>query len=113
MAEEMEYTLAMIKPDAVAAGKASEIQQLAEMHGFLIIAKRQLQVPAYALDNHKQTLIVVTYFISIATQQLRHVDTVRLCFCEGCAALAVVLSMRILFCCIHAAHYTPGRRVLC
>jgi nucleoside diphosphate kinase len=46
MAEEMEYTLAMIKPDAVAAGKASEIQQLAEMHGFLIIAKRQLQVPA-------------------------------------------------------------------
>jgi nucleoside diphosphate kinase len=48
MAEEMEYTLAMIKPDAVAAGKASEIQQLAEMHGFLIIAKRQLQVQAFA-----------------------------------------------------------------
>lgn len=44
MAEETECTLAMIKPDAVAAGKASEIQQLAEMHGFLIIAKRQLQV---------------------------------------------------------------------
>eukprot|EP00882_Tetradesmus_deserticola_P019735 GHRQ01021268.1.p1 GENE.GHRQ01021268.1~~GHRQ01021268.1.p1 ORF type:complete len:275 (+),score=57.25 GHRQ01021268.1:162-986(+) len=44
MAEDMEYTLAMIKPDAVAAGKASEIQQLAEMQGFLIIAKRQLQL---------------------------------------------------------------------
>lgn len=40
----METTLAMIKPDAVAAGKAAEIQQLAEMHGFLIIAKRPMQV---------------------------------------------------------------------
>lgn len=44
MAEAMDYTLALIKPDAVRAGKASEIQQLIEMSGFLIIAKRQLQV---------------------------------------------------------------------
>lgn len=40
----IEYTLALIKPDAVAGGKAQEMQQLIEMSGFLIIAKRQLQV---------------------------------------------------------------------
>lgn len=40
----MEYTLAIIKPDAVKAGKAAEIQQLAEIAGFQITAKQQLQV---------------------------------------------------------------------
>lgn len=44
MEEILEFTLALVKPDAVRAGKAPEIQQLIEMSGFLIIAKRQLQV---------------------------------------------------------------------
>jgi nucleoside-diphosphate kinase len=40
----MEYTLALIKPDAVKAGKAAEMQQLMQLHDFSIIAKQQLQV---------------------------------------------------------------------
>lgn len=40
----IEYTLAMIKPDAVAAGKAAELLQLIELAGFIIIARRQMQV---------------------------------------------------------------------
>lgn len=44
----MEYTLALIQPDAVRGGKASEIQQLAEMAGFCTIARQQLQVRAGA-----------------------------------------------------------------
>jgi nucleoside-diphosphate kinase len=40
----MEHTLALIKPDTVAAGKAAEMQQLAELAGFQVVAKRTLQV---------------------------------------------------------------------
>ena len=40
---EFEKTYAMIKPDAVKAGKAEEICQLIEVHGFTIIAKQKLQ----------------------------------------------------------------------
>lgn len=40
----MEYTLALIKPDAVKAGKAAEMMQLMQLHDFSIIAKKQLQV---------------------------------------------------------------------
>jgi hypothetical protein len=47
METSIEYTLALIKPDAVRAGKALEIQQLIEMSGFMIITKKQLQVNAY------------------------------------------------------------------
>ena len=42
--EPFEKTYAMIKPDAVGAGKAEEICQLIEVHGFTIVAKRELQV---------------------------------------------------------------------
>ncbi len=44
MREEVEWTLAMIKPDAVKNGKAQEIKQLIEIHGFTIIAQQKLQV---------------------------------------------------------------------
>ena len=40
----LESTLAMIKPDAVKAGKAEEICQLIELAGFTIVAKQKLQV---------------------------------------------------------------------
>lgn len=40
----MERTLALIKPDAVRAGKAEEIKQLIELHGFTIIAQQKIQV---------------------------------------------------------------------
>jgi nucleoside-diphosphate kinase len=40
----MERTFALIKPDAVAAGKVDDIMQLAELAGFTIVAKQQLQV---------------------------------------------------------------------
>lgn len=40
----MEYTLAMIKPDAVKAGKQAEMQQLMQLNGFTIVARKQLQV---------------------------------------------------------------------
>ena len=40
----MQCTLAMIKPDAVKAGKAAEIQQLMQLFGFSIITKKQIQV---------------------------------------------------------------------
>lgn len=43
MAAGLEHTLAMIKPDAVSAGKADEIQLLAEMHGFTVVRKRTMQ----------------------------------------------------------------------
>lgn len=42
--EPFEKTYAMIKPDALKAGKAEEICQLIEVHGFTIIAKQKLQV---------------------------------------------------------------------
>ena len=42
--EPFEKTYAMIKPDALRAGKAEEICQLIEVHGFTIIAKQKLQV---------------------------------------------------------------------
>lgn len=42
--EPFEKTYAMIKPDALRAGKAEEICQLIEVHGFIIIAKQKLQV---------------------------------------------------------------------
>lgn len=45
----MEYTLALIKPDAVKAGKAAEMMQLMQLHDFSIIAKKQLQVCKAAL----------------------------------------------------------------
>lgn len=41
---ELEKTFALIKPDAVRAGKAQEIMQLIELNGFTIIAKQKLQV---------------------------------------------------------------------
>lgn len=40
----VEKTLALIKPDAVAKGKANEIMQLIEMAGFTIVMKQKLQV---------------------------------------------------------------------
>jgi nucleoside diphosphate kinase len=40
----VERTLALIKPDAVRAGKAEEIKQLIELHGFTIIAQQKVQV---------------------------------------------------------------------
>jgi hypothetical protein len=51
-ANAMEYTLALIKPDAVGAGKAAEIQQLAELAGFSIIAKRSMQVLLCCMSRH-------------------------------------------------------------
>ncbi|DBB13616.1 hypothetical protein WJX82_009787 [Trebouxia sp. C0006] len=42
--EPFEKTYAMIKPDALRAGKAEEICQLIEVHGFTIIAKQKLQL---------------------------------------------------------------------
>ncbi|KAG2488311.1 hypothetical protein HYH03_013161 [Edaphochlamys debaryana] len=41
---ELEKTFAIIKPDAVRAGKAEEIMQLIELNGFTIIAKQKLQL---------------------------------------------------------------------
>jgi hypothetical protein len=41
---QLQKTLALIKPDAVAAGRASEIMQIIELSGFTIIAKEHLQV---------------------------------------------------------------------
>jgi hypothetical protein len=42
--KQLQKTFAMIKPDAVAAGRASEIMQIIELSGFTIIAKEHLQV---------------------------------------------------------------------
>ncbi len=39
-----EFTLAMIKPDAVAAGSARDIMHAIESNGFHIIAKNYLEV---------------------------------------------------------------------
>ena len=39
-----EVTLAMIKPDAVAAGKSRDIMHAIESNGFHIIAKKYIQV---------------------------------------------------------------------
>lgn len=44
MSNEIEKTLALIKPDAVKAGKADEIKQLIELHGFTIVAQQKLQL---------------------------------------------------------------------
>lgn len=41
---DVEKTFAIIKPDAVRRGKASEIMQLIELNGFTIISKQKLQV---------------------------------------------------------------------
>ena len=42
--KQLQKTLALIKPDAVASGRASEIMQIIELSGFTIIAKEHLQV---------------------------------------------------------------------
>lgn len=44
MSGDCEWTLAMIKPDAVRAGKAEEIKQLILLSGFTIIAEQKIQV---------------------------------------------------------------------
>lgn len=44
MTHNMQRTLALIKPDAVAAGQAEEIMLLLELHGFTILEKRCLKV---------------------------------------------------------------------
>ncbi|KAJ9514602.1 hypothetical protein QJQ45_016351 [Haematococcus lacustris] len=41
---ELEKTFALIKPDAVRAGKAEEIKQLIELNGFTIVAQQKLQL---------------------------------------------------------------------
>ena len=41
---DVEKTLALVKPDAVRKGKATEIMQLIELNGFTIIAKQKMQV---------------------------------------------------------------------
>lgn len=40
----LERTLGLIKPDAVRAGKSREIMQLAELSGFQLLARKNLQV---------------------------------------------------------------------
>ena len=40
----LEWTLALIKPDAVRHGKSEEIKQLIQLHGFTIIAQQKMQV---------------------------------------------------------------------
>ncbi|KAK9843183.1 hypothetical protein WJX74_008269 [Apatococcus lobatus] len=40
----LERTLGLIKPDAVRAGKSREIMQLAELSGFQLLAKKNLQL---------------------------------------------------------------------
>lgn len=40
------YTLAIVKPDAVAAGKQDEILHIAELAGFTVIQQQRLQVGA-------------------------------------------------------------------
>ena len=40
----LERTLGLIKPDAVRAGKSREIMQLAELSGFQLLAKKDVQV---------------------------------------------------------------------
>lgn len=47
---EVQRTLALIKPDAVRAGKAEEIKQLIEIHGFTIVAQQKLQVGAPSME---------------------------------------------------------------
>jgi len=42
--EMAQFTLAVIKPDAVRAGNAEEIKQLIELHGFTIIIQQKFQV---------------------------------------------------------------------
>ena len=44
-----EYTLALIKPDAVAAGNAQDILQLTLKAGFTVASKRIMQVCTSAL----------------------------------------------------------------
>eukprot|EP00775_Hariotina_reticulata_P003035 gene3035-3316_t len=51
MGTSIEYTLALIKPDAVRAGKALEIQQLIEMSGFMVIAKKQVQLTTHLAEE--------------------------------------------------------------
>lgn len=46
-----EKTYAMIKPDAVRAGKAEEIKQLIELNGFTIVAQQKLQVRPSGRDS--------------------------------------------------------------
>lgn len=41
---QVEKTFALIKPDAVAAGKARDIMHLIEHHGFTIVTKKRMQV---------------------------------------------------------------------
>ena len=43
----MEKTLALIKPDAVKAGKTREILQWIEREGFAILAQRKMLVRAF------------------------------------------------------------------
>ncbi len=56
---ELERTLALIKPDAVQAGKADEIMQLIELAGFTIIAQQKLQVGT-CTTTHLKCLCIET-----------------------------------------------------
>jgi len=44
---QVEKTFALIKPDAVSAGRARDILHLIEHHGFTIVAKKRMQVSGF------------------------------------------------------------------
>lgn len=48
----MERTLALVKPDAVAAGKLDDIVQLAELAGCTVLAQQRVQVRALRMLAH-------------------------------------------------------------
>lgn len=52
MSGDCEWTLAMIKPDAVRAGKAEEIKQLILLSGFTIIAEQKIQVRDHGCEGN-------------------------------------------------------------
>lgn len=62
---EVEKTLALIKPDAVAAGKAEEIMHLIEVKGFTIVAKQKMQVSDRAALTSPAWLCPISCLLSL------------------------------------------------
>ena len=76
--EPFEKTYAMIKPDAVRAGKAEEICQLIEVHGFTITAKKKLQA---STSIHHVRVAQLPLIASTLTRHVLLLDNELSCQC--------------------------------
>ena len=108
MDSHFEKTFAMIKPDAVKAGKAEEICQLIEVHGFVVIVKAKLQVLS-AFRKHAREIrqLRVPQVLHLSCEHTR-----KQTFSHQFLWLLHCLPQADLFMAVFAAHASSSSRLL-